>query len=314
MDCVVIGEICVDIPLGVIDRELPLKEIEYLSINPITPNAGGIIPNCGAVMERYGLDVMAMGCIGDDLWGRFLTEQCRQRGINTTHLITDPDLSTSAAAILVSDDGEHTFFYHSGASRSLDKSILLKYMDLFCESTYALVGYYALLPQLEPDLPEVLQLIQENGCKTAMDAAGGGGSLEPLTDCLPYLDIYIPSYLEGLAQTGKHDPREMISTYREYCPHGLLGIKLGAQGALLSQETGHWLEVPACDPPGPVVDTTGAGDSFYAGLITGFCRELELENAARLASASGACCVTEIGPTAGMRDYQETLSLAGLQS
>ena len=169
------------------------------------------------------------------------------------------------------------------------------------------------MPELEPDLPEVLQAIQQQGCKTAMDSAGGGGSFKPLDGCLPYLDIYIPSYSEGLAQTGKQDPREMISTYREYCPHGLLGVKLGSQGALLSREAGHWLEVSAFDPPGPVVDTTGAGDSFYAGLITGCCRGLGRENAARLASASGACCVTEVGPTAGVRNYQQTLNLAGVK-
>ena len=59
-----------------------------------------------------------------------------------------------------------------------------------------------------------------------------------------------------------------------------------------------------------MVDTTGAGDCFYAGLLTGLLRDMNASQAGRLAAAVGACCVTGFGATAGVRGYEETRRLA----
>jgi fructokinase len=64
--------------------------------------------------------------------------------------------------------------------------------------------------------------------------------------------------------------------------------------------------VPA---PGPVADTTGAGDSFLAGLLTGLLRGMEIRQAGLLGAATAACCVTGIGATAGLRSFADTLAL-----
>ena len=53
---------------------------------------------------------------------------------------------------------------------------------------------------------------------------------------------------------------------------GLLGVKLGSEGALLSPRAGQYERIAQVAAPGPVVDTTGAGDCFYAGLLTGLLR------------------------------------------
>ena len=136
--------------------------------------------------------------------------------------------------------------------------------------------------------------------------------MEPLSEILPHLDVYVPSHAEASNQTGKTDPREIISVFREHGAIGLLGVKLGSQGALLQTASGSWIEVPAVQAPAPVVDTTGAGDSFYAGLLTGLLRDMNEADAGRLAAACGACCVTGLGATGGLRSYEETARLAGL--
>lgn len=87
-------------------------------------------------------------------------------------------------------------------------------------------------------------------------------------------------------------------------------MKLGSRGTLWSGSAGEFLEIPCLPAPGPVADTTGAGDSFLAGLITGILRGMPLPAAGRLGAATAACCVTGVGATAGLRSFDETLAIA----
>ena len=92
----------------------------------------------------------------------------------------------------------------------------------------------------------------------------------------------------------------------------MLGVKLGSRGAVLSPRGGELVEIPPVAPPGEVVDTTGAGDTFYAGLVTGLLRQLSPYDAGRLAAAAGASCVTAAGGTSAIGDYATTARLAGI--
>ena len=175
-----------------------------------------------------------------------------------------------------------------------------------------LLGYYPLLPHLIDDLPEVLATLRKLGCLTALDAAADGGTLEPLAPSLPHLDLYVPSHGEATNQTGQSDPESILRSYRELGAPGILGVKLGAQGALLSPQPDEYIEVPPVAPPGEVIDTTGAGDCFLAGLLTGILRDMSLADAGRLAAAVGACCVAAMGATPGVRSFDETARLAEL--
>ena len=61
----------------------------------------------------------------------------------------------------------------------------------------ALIGYYSMMPALQDDLAEVLAAIRETSCRTALDCAGSGGTMQPLDVVLPHLDVYVPSFERG---------------------------------------------------------------------------------------------------------------------
>jgi sugar/nucleoside kinase (ribokinase family) len=283
-----------------------------LEVDPMEVATGGIVCNAGIAMARLGMKVAALGCVGEDHWASMIRRQLEAEGIDTGRLTTYPGVGTTTAVALIDPSGERSFAYCPGATQHIDRAAFVQDLDLFAQSRMALVGYYSLLPNLEPDLPEVFKAIRARGCRTALDAAGEGGHMEPLDSILPHVDVYVPSLHEAAGQTGRSDPEAIIQRYRKCGAGGLVGVKLGSQGALVSPAPGRNVKIPFVQPPGPVVDTTGAGDCFYAGLLVGLLKGMTIDKAGRLAAACGACCVTGKGATAGLRNYPETARLAGL--
>ena len=84
---------------------------------------------------------------------------------------------------------------------------------------------------------------------------------------------------------------------------------MGSAGTILSPSHGECIQVPCVGAPGPVVDTTGAGDSWLAGFLAGILRGQNVYQSALLGAATAACCVTGLGATDGLRDFDQTQHL-----
>jgi sugar/nucleoside kinase (ribokinase family) len=313
IDCVVVGSCVVD----VLARPVPLSEAigggRLIETEPLVLTTGGIVSNAGITMARLGMRVAAFTYLGDDEWAEIVRRRFAAEGIDTSALVTRSERATSTSAVLIDSGGERSFAHYAGAPRLLDKAALLARLDLFARSRGMLIGYYPLMTRLQNDLPEVLAAIRRSGCLTAMDAAGDGGTLDPLDRILPHLDFYFPNAVEAEHQTGFAKPQAMIEAYRAAGATGWLGIKLGDRGALVSSPSRELIHVPAIAPPGPVVDTTGAGDCFLGGLITAVLRGLAPIDCGKLAAAAGACCVSGLGATTAIRNFEETADLAGIR-
>jgi len=104
-----------------------------------------------------------------------------------------------------------------------------------------------------------------------------------------------------------------VERYRACGAPGVLGVKRGgSDGVLLQDVDGAWVDVLSAPPPGPVVDTTGAGDCFVAGLIAGLADGASLEEAARLACAVAAQTVCVVGGNAPAAAMKKARRVAGL--
>jgi sugar/nucleoside kinase (ribokinase family) len=312
IDCVVCGSCVVDVLVRPVDLEAPVGAGRLVRTEPMILTTGGIVSNAGITLSRLGHRVAAFTYLGDDPWAEIVRRSYSTEGIDIEHLRSIPRQATSTSAVLIDSRGERSFLHAVGAPSVLNKAVFLDNLHLFRNSRAMLLGYFPLLPNLLPDLPEVYAAIRKTGCLTALDAAGDGGDLADLAPVLPHLDVYVPSFAEARKQTGVENPREIIAAYRAAGASGLLGVKLGARGAILSPTAGEILEISPVEPPGEIVDTTGAGDSFLGGLLAGLLRNLTLHDAGRLAAAAGAICVTGLGATTAIRDYDSTARLAGI--
>jgi sugar/nucleoside kinase (ribokinase family) len=309
IDCLVCGLATVDIVAWPVPLDQPIGSGGLVRAERIETTTGGLVSNSGIALARLGARTAALACVGDDLHGEFLRERYAAEGVDAPALRSCRG-ATSTTLVLVNSAGERSFIFDFGAARELNLDLLRANRDLLAKSKFLLFGYFGLVPTWDEELPQMLRWARECGCRTALDAAGSGGEMELLARILPHLDIYVPSLHEARHQTGLADARAMIATFRKAGARGLVGIKLGAQGALLSPAAGELLQIAPIPPPGPVVDTTGAGDAFYAGLIAGLARGMSIAEAGRLAAAAGACCVTGLGATEGLRGFDETQRLA----
>jgi len=311
-DCVLCGSCVVDILVRPVPLSVAIGDGKLIQVEPIEVTTGGIVSNTGIAMARLGMKVSAFTYVGRDDWAGVVRRKYEAEGVDTSRLMTHPTGATSTTAVLIDPSGERSFAHCVGAPKLMDKAMFLENLDLFAKSRMVVLGYYSLMPNLEPDLPEIFAKIRATGCLTVLDSAGDGGGMKPLDGILPQLDVYVPSHAEAEHQTGESDPRRILDIYRSCGAPGVLGVKLGSKGALLSPAAGQYIDLSCATPPGPIVDTTGAGDCFYAGLLTGLLKGMSLNDAGRLGAATAACCITGMGATAGLKSYAETAKLAKL--
>ncbi len=95
------------------------------------------------------------------------------------------------------------------------------------------------------------------------------------------------------------DPAERYGRGALPTPPGVVVRTDGARGGTWETADGRTGRYDPVAPPGPIVDTYGAGDSFEAGLTFGLATGLAIEDAVALATRCGAFAVAGRGPTGG---------------
>tara|TARA_R110002049_G_scaffold285698_1_gene466790 strand:- start:223724 stop:224773 length:1050 start_codon:yes stop_codon:yes gene_type:complete len=312
LDCVVCGSCTVDVLAHPVNLHQPIGIGKLHRVEPITLSVGGIVSNASITMSRLGMRVACFSAVGNDHWGEIVCQQYSDEGIIIDHLRRHPTMPTSTSVVMIDDQGDRSFIHCQGAAKSMTKRDYLDSLDLFAKSRSMLIGYYPLMPNLLDDLADVLAAVRETGCMTALDAAGDGGTLQPLDQILPHVDVYFPSIREAAHQTGLNDPEAIIAKFRALGAPHWIGIKLGHRGAVISPSPGETIHIDPIRPPGPIVDTTGAGDAFFGGLLTGILNGKAPQDAGNIAAATGALSVTAAGATTAATDQAgiETLIAA----
>ncbi len=309
-DCVVCGTCVADMLVRPVPLEQPIGGGRLVHVDPIALTTGGIVCNTGIALRRLGVTVAAAGMVGDDVWGREIRSRLDREDIRTGMMEMRDGVATSSTAVLIDPAGERSFLHHVGAAGDLDLAFVQRHIATLAACRYCIVGYLGLLPRLEPRLAEAVALIRSAGCRVVVETAGGAGAMADLVPALPSIDVFVPSLDEARVHTQTDDPHDMIACYRRHGAAGIVGVKRGAEGTLLSPSPGLMVEIPCIAAPEPVIDTTGAGDSFLAGFVAGLIRGMTPAESGRLGAAAAAWCVTRAGATAGLRSFDDTLSLA----
>ncbi|TEU14504.1 MAG: ribokinase [Anaerolineales bacterium] len=260
---------------------------------------GGKGANQAVAAARLGAEVTMIGRVGDDDFGRAQLRNLGELGIDTTHVIVDPEAATGIALITLDASGQNSIVLASGANMRLAREDINAAQVTIVQSD-------VLVLQLESPLEVVtyaIDIAHAEGVKVILNPAPA----RPLPEeTLARLDYLIPNesetaLLTGIEVTDIHSAKEAAERLREEGV-GTVILTLGARGAFLvsAEESVH---VPGYKVE--VVDTTAAGDAFVGGLAVALAQGQNLAEAARYANAAGALAVTRLGAQPSLPTRQE---------
>jgi sugar/nucleoside kinase (ribokinase family) len=301
----VVGNIVADVITRHVD-ELPapgrLKIVDDLVVR-----VGGCGFTTAGALARLGADVELYAPIGNDNFATILREGIREFGIGLGGL-RELAGSSSATVVTVNRTSERSYLHHPGVASRFGRAHLT---DLDFNGLDALhMAGALLLPQLDGEpMAEVLRVAQKAGVLTSLDTAwDDSGEWRRVIKCLAYLDVFAPSLDESRHISGLTAPEE-IARWAHDQGVKVVALKDGNAGSYVSgQGIAEWLPALSIG----AIDSTGAGDSYDAGLLVGLLAGLPLREAARLATAAGALSVTQLGGPHGVTCLEDAVRLARL--
>lgn len=270
---------------------------------PHTLSLGGSAANTIRAMARLGTQVGLIGKVGEDATGDFFKQALTDQGIEP-HIFRGENPSGRCVS-LVSPDGERTMCTYLGAAlemqhTELSPEILKGYDCLYIE------GY---LVQDHNLISNAIRLAKSCNMKVALDLASFNvveENLAFLRDTVAsYVDILFANEQEATAFTGERNPLEALDRIAHTC--SLAVVKVGTRGAYIK----HRGKVDHIGIMGSArrVDTTGAGDFYAAGFLSGLCKGLSMLQCGTIGAITAGKVIEVVGTTFDEKTWDEIDSL-----
>ncbi|MCQ1529683.1 carbohydrate kinase family protein [Lutispora saccharofermentans] len=287
----IFGGIIVDSYMMV--KEYPVRGQDVL-INDSFERIGGCAVNVAQTLKNLGMQPYIVSAVGGDIRGDMIKSYIEDNRFDASCIKQLEGESSGYCVTILEGAGERTFLTYKGC-----ESYFSPYMtadELMAKISYVYVtGYYLLDERYSSNIIEAIGRLKDMGSKILFDPGPLAQLIEKdtLLWILSKADIITPNETE--AETIKSilaldaEPENWFkSTGIE-----LLVLKQGSRGVKVwSKDMSFVMPSFKVD----VIDTTGAGDSFAAGLIYGLSHGLSTCEAVNVACACGAITATFKGP------------------
>ena len=254
-------------------------------------------------LAKLGVDVSAVGCIGADAIGDFLRTTMAAHGVRTEHLRVQRALQTSASLLPIRRDGSRPALHVIGANAALSEDDVP--WDLVADAGVFHLGGAFVLPGLDgAPMARVLRRAKELGVRTTVDflMSPRPDAQELISPSLPYIDYLLPNIEEAGWLVGSQERAGVLRWLHERGV-GCTVLTLGGEGVSVARNGEDEQVLPAFAVD--VVDTTGCGDAFTAGFISGLLEGMDELAAAERGLACGSLTATGLGSDAGIVDLAQ---------
>lgn len=298
-------------------------------ITDVSYAVGGCTCNVAVDLAKIDrtLPVYALGAVGNDEYGRFLTEKMKNYGVNVDGMVALDGSDTAFTDVMSIPSGERTFFTKMGASGEFCPDHV-DIASLNCDILH--IGYIFLLDKFDADdaeygtvMARFLKNVQEAGIKTSIDVVSSntGDYAKKIIPALKYSNYAIMNEIESCAvfgisprnADGKLNVDNLKRVMQKMVDCGVKDkviIHAKEAGFVLDAITGEFctvtaLNVPRCE----IVGTTGAGDAFCAGCLYGIHNGYDNRQMLEFASGTAACNLFAANSVDGMRSHEEVLAV-----
>ncbi|MBW4839167.1 MAG: ribokinase, partial [Paenibacillaceae bacterium] len=270
---------------------------------------GGKGANQAVAAARLGAVTSMIGAVGADAFGDELLAALSREGIDISGVKRLSDATTGVASIYVAE-GDNSIVVIPGANDRVSPADIDLHLDKLKQANIVLL-------QLEIPVETVLyaaRTAKSLGKKVILNPA-------PARELPQELYGYIDYLTPNRSELGRYAGMELVATNvstSDFLGPAMQRLRalgtaqvvttLGADGLAYLDEAGEVRTVAGHAVS--VVDTTGAGDCFNAGLATALAQGQSLEEALRFASLASALAVTKFGAQAGMPTADEVRQFA----
>jgi sulfofructose kinase len=256
---------------------------------------GGQVATAMVACARWGLRTRYIGSIGDDEAGQVHQREFQAAGVEA-HLLIQPGVASQFAYILVDlRTGERTILWHRDPRLAVPPSWLCR----------AWIERARLLHVDGHDPAAAIQAARWARAANIPVVADLDNFYPGMEDLLPLVDYLLAAEEFPARVLGPCEPERALEELRRRFGHRVVGITLGAEGAMVLSDEG-LLRCPAYRVE--AVDTTGAGDVFHAGFIYGLLRGWPTAGCVEFACAAAALNCTALGARGGVRPVRDILA------
>jgi ribokinase len=294
-DVIVMGDINVDVFFSTPAYPRPGSDA---IASDLQMHTGGSAVNTAIALSKMEMEVGFIGRVGPDPLAKQVLRDLQQAGVDCSQVQIDPKVSTGLIFIAVTEDGERTMFSARGANAFTDARAINP--DYFASCRWVhLSGYSFLSYQQYETMLFALDLAENSPYTRVSLDIGTEAALRArpqIIQMLPRLDVILPSELELSILSGASSMDEGLDYLLARHAKAIV-TKLGRKGCIVALSDKRLL-VPAFEIE--VKNSTGAGDSFNAGLVLGRLVGLSWEAAVALGNALGGLTASFEGSGAKM--------------
>jgi sugar/nucleoside kinase (ribokinase family) len=282
--------------MHLVDEEKAKLVLEKINEHKLTIETipGGSSANTLKGIALLGGHAILCGKVGDDSHGEIYVQEIEKFGL-ITRMNKHPK-TTGQAISFITPDSERTFSTHLGAALELYKEDILE-EDIEKSKVLHLEGYQIEGPTRETII-HAIELAKKHDTLVSIDLADPGlirRNKEFLKDLvMNHADIVFVNEKEAEEFTGLKE-EEAAKELGKHCKIAI--VKIGKEGSIIYHDE-RIIKIPSYLVK--AVDTTGAGDSYAAGFLYGYCNNWHIEKAGRLGSLLASKVVAQKG--VGMKD------------
>jgi len=271
-------------------------EALYAAMGPAIEASGGSVGNTIAGLASLGARAAFIGKTRDDLLGKAFHHDITAIGVHFDPAQGDAaGLGTGRCLINVTPDGQRTMATYLGAANALGPDDVTPEIVQAAQIVY-LEGYLFDPPAARQAFAKAAALARAARRRIALTLSDGFVVERHRDDLLAFIasevDIVFANAAEvaALFRTSNFD--DAVKRLSDLVD--LAAVTRGEQGSVLVSKSER--AVVAAAPVAKVVDTTGAGDQYAAGVLFGLARGRDLAICGRLGSLAAAEVIGHFGP------------------